>query len=173
MPATSAPVLDLEQAVDVVRQWRAADRRMVMTNGCFDILHAGHLSHLQAARKLGDVLIVAVNDDDSTRALKGPGRPINGLAQRAALLAGLRCVDLVVPFGGPTAELLVARLQPDIYVKGGDYGPGSKGRMREPPEAPVARAYGATVVFLPFIQGYSTTRLIRRIAAGAGDEPVG
>src|SRR3546814_12639353 len=98
-----------------------AGRRIVMTNGVFDVMHVGHARYLEDARRLGDLLIVAVNDDDSVRRLKGPSRPLNGVADRMALLASLRCVDFVVPFSEDTPERLNSRVLPDLLVQGGAY----------------------------------------------------
>lgn len=139
--------------------WRRAGLTVVLTNGCFDLLHVGHARYLAAAAALGHRLIVALNDDPSARILKGPGRPIVALADRAALLCALRAVDVVVPFGEPTAVGVVSALAPDVYVKGGDYGPDA----HRPPEADVAEACGARVVFVPYVTGHSTTELIARV----------
>ena len=139
-------------------EWRAAGRTVVFTNGHFDLLHLGHVDVLQRARALGDVLVVGLNSDASTQQLKGPQRPIVPQAERAAVLAALACVDLVVIFDELTASRLVAALRPDIYVKGGDWG-----QEREPPEAAVARSYGGEVRFLPYLPGHSTSALIQTI----------
>ncbi len=136
-----------------------------MTNGCFDLLHSGHARYLAAARALGDRLVVALNDDASTRALKGPGRPILPLAERAELLCALRSVDAVVAFAAPTAVEIVRALRPDVYVKGGDYGTASN----RPPEADAAEAVGARVAFLPFVEGRSTSAIIAHIRTLGGD----
>ena len=140
---------------------RCQGKRIVFTNGCFDLLHPGHVVYLEAARALGDVLIVAVNSDRSVRALKGPQRPITPEADRARVLAALACVDYVTLFADETAERLVEMLQPDIYVKGGDYA------RADPVEAAAVRAYGGSVRILPFTAGYSTTRLVDQVAAAA------
>ncbi|MFQ5613593.1 MAG: adenylyltransferase/cytidyltransferase family protein [Anaerolineae bacterium] len=150
---------------------RAASQRLVFTNGIFDLLHAGHVDYLQKARALGEALFVGLNSDASTAALKGPQRPIVPQADRACLLAALACVDAVILFEEPTAEELVARLQPDIYVKGGDWQIGNeqsrntmdKGKI--PPEAAVVRAYGGRVEIIPFLAGYSTSGIIEHILA--------
>ena len=134
-------------------------RSIVFTNGCFDLLHPGHVAYLEAARDLGDALIVAVNSDRSVRALKGHTRPISSEKDRARVLAALACVDLVTVFDDDTAERLLSVLQPDIYVKGGDY------TETEPVEAGVVRAYGGNVRILPFTSGYSTSTLVGRILA--------
>ncbi|TLS68992.1 D-glycero-beta-D-manno-heptose 1-phosphate adenylyltransferase [Mariprofundus erugo] len=141
----------------IVDRWQADGRRIVFTNGCFDLLHPGHIDYLSRARALGDVLIVGLNDDDSIRRLKGESRPVNPLADRAIMLAALRSVDLVVPFSEDTPLKLISALKPDILVKGGDYEPANI------VGAEVVLAAGGKVVVMPFIEGYSTTRLIRRI----------
>lgn len=129
----------------------------VFTNGCFDLMHVGHLRYLQAARALGDRLVVAVNADASVRGLKGDTRPILPEDERAELLAGLACVDYVTIFAEPTAEAVLAALKPQIYAKGGDYSPDSL------PEAPVVRAYGGEIRIVPFVPGRSTSGLIAHI----------
>jgi D-glycero-beta-D-manno-heptose 1-phosphate adenylyltransferase len=140
-------------------QWRAANKTVVLTNGVFDLLHYGHLQYLQAARALGDVLVVGLNSDASTRRYKGPLRPLVPEQERAALLLALEPVDEVVLFDEPTAEQLVATLQPEIYCKGGDYGAGAK----HLPEAAVVEAYGGRVEFISYLPGRSTSELITLI----------
>ncbi len=152
-------VLSWEEARAWRASLRAAGKRLVFTNGHFDLLHVGHLDYLEAARALGDALCVGLNSDASTRALKGPSRPFIPQEERARLLAALACVDAVVVFDSPTAEELVAALAPDIYVKGGDWNL----TTRIPPEAQVARALGAEVRFLPYLPEHSTTALVERI----------
>ncbi len=149
---------NLDELLALRARWSAAGRRVVLTNGCFDLLHAGHVHYLAAARALGDVLVVALNDDASVARLKGAGRPLQPLADRALVLTALRAVDAVVAFDGDTAVDVVRALAPDIYVKGGDYGAANR-----PPEADVAEAVGARVVFVPFVAGRSTTGLIERL----------
>jgi rfaE bifunctional protein nucleotidyltransferase chain/domain len=161
-----------------VERLRAHGKRIVFTNGCFELLHVGHVGYLQAARALGDVLVVGLNSDASVRAIKGPPRPLVPETERSELLAALECVDFVVVFGEPTAESLVAALKPDIYVKGGDYkAAGSTeqgaGAMSSPtalpigqkiaPEMRVVQGYGGQVVVLPYSSGHSTTTLIENI----------
>ena len=152
-------------------QYRWERKTVVFTNGCFDILHAGHVRYLTAARELGDILIVGLNSDASVRKLKGEGRPVNPAADRAEVLAGLRAVDHVVIFSEDTAEDLVRRLQPDIYVKGGDY---SLDRL---PESAIVAAYGGRTVLVPMVEGRSTTNVIQRLqqsgATAAGGEGKG
>jgi rfaE bifunctional protein nucleotidyltransferase chain/domain len=131
---------------------------IVFTNGCFDILHAGHVRYLQAARQLGDCLVVGLNSDASVRRLKGPERPVNPAADRAEVISGLTAVDYVVIFGEATAEALVEEIRPDIYVKGGDY------TAQQLPEAKLVAAYGGKTVIIPEVPGRSTTNLIRKIS---------
>ncbi len=153
-------VLTLDEMRAERARQRTAGRRLVLTNGVFDILHVGHTRYLSQARALGDVLLVAVNDDASVRALKGPERPILPLVERAEMLAALASVDYVVPFSETTASTVVAALEPDLYVKGGDYG-----RGKPLPEAAVVAAYGGEIHLLPFVPGRSTSDIIRAIRA--------
>ena len=130
---------------------------MVFTNGCFDLLHPGHVSYLQSARSLGDALVVGLNSDASVSRLKGPLRPVVPERDRAIMLAALESVDAVVVFTEDTPERLLRELKPAVYVKGGDY------RIEDLPEAEVAAEIGAEVRVLPFKPGYSTTALIEKI----------
>jgi len=150
-------VLGREQLVDAVAQARAAGERIVFTNGCFDILHAGHVSYLEEARALGDRLVVAVNDDDSVRRLKGPGRPVNPLDRRLRVLAGLSAVDWVVGFPEDTPEALLELLRPDVLVKGGDYGAG------QVVGAEIVERHGGEVRVLGLVEDCSTTAIVARI----------
>lgn len=143
-----------------VRAARAAGERIVFTNGCFDILHAGHVGYLEEARRLGDRLIVAVNGDASVRRLKGEGRPVNPLRQRMAVLAALSAVDWVVAFDDDTPEALIARLRPDVLVKGGDY------RLDEVVGADQVRSWGGEVRVLSLLENFSTTSIIERLQEG-------
>jgi rfaE bifunctional protein nucleotidyltransferase chain/domain len=144
-------------------QWlRDENRTVVFTNGHFDLLHVGHLRYLQAARELGDVLVVGVNDDRITTERKGSDRPILPEDERAELLAGLACVDYVTIFHQPTAIETISLLRPDIYVKGGDYAPGGAAL----PEAAPVEAYGGKVMILPLVEGRSTTGIVRAIREG-------
>jgi rfaE bifunctional protein nucleotidyltransferase chain/domain len=167
--AYAAKLLDLDAARRRREELEAAGRRLVLTNGVFDILHAGHVRYLIAARALGDALFVGLNDDRSARRNRGAGRPLQPAADRALVLAALACVDGVVPFGEETAEALVDALRPDVYVKGGDYfggrrpAPGGEGKPL--PEAEVVRRYGGDVRIIPYLPGRSTTELIERIRA--------
>lgn len=148
---------ELLDVLPLVDFHRVKGRRIVMTNGCFDILHRGHITYLQQARALGDVLVVGVNSDESIRRLKGPNRPINSLADRLGVLAGLRCVDHLVVFEEDTPHRLIEAIRPDVFVKGGDY-------TRETlPEASLVEQLGGTVKILPFVADRSTSGLIERI----------
>jgi len=144
-------------ARDTVEDWRRHGLRVVFTNGCFDLLHPGHIAYLTEARALGDRLVVGLNDDASIRRLKGPSRPVNPLADRAAMLTALRMVDLVVPFSEDTPLELIQALRPDILVKGGDYRPETIVGAEE------VRGWGGEVVVIPFLDGHSSTGLIARI----------
>jgi rfaE bifunctional protein nucleotidyltransferase chain/domain len=144
---------------------RDAGGRVVFTNGCFDLLHVGHVRCLQAARGLGDALVVGVNSDASVRRLKGETRPLVPEGERAEVLAALACVDYVTIFDESTPVRLLERLRPEVHVKGGDY------REEELPEASSVRSWGGRVVILPFTPGYSTTGLIRKLESEAEREP--
>jgi rfaE bifunctional protein nucleotidyltransferase chain/domain len=131
--------------------------RLVFTNGCFDLLHRGHVEYLYSARALGDRLVVGVNTDASVRRLKGEARPVVPLHDRLYVLAGLGCVDAVTPFGEDTPRDLIASLLPDVLVKGGDY------RVDQVVGAKEVRAAGGQVVILPFVDGRSTTSILQRL----------
>jgi len=141
----------------VVQAHRKRGRRIVFTNGCFDVLHRGHVGYLAQAKREGDVLIVAVNSDESVRRLKGPDRPVNPLGDRVAVLAALACVDHVVVFSEDSPQLLLEQVRPDVYVKGGDYPP------EMIPEAPLVRRLGGEVRVLDYVPDQSTTQLLQRI----------
>ncbi|MBQ3438236.1 MAG: D-glycero-beta-D-manno-heptose 1-phosphate adenylyltransferase [Fusobacterium sp.] len=132
-------------------------KKVVFTNGCFDILHVGHISYLEMAKKQGDILIVGVNSDESTKRLKGPTRPINSEKDRAAMLSALKAVDYTVIFEEDTPEDLIAYLKPSIHVKGGDY------KKENLPETKIVEAYGGKVIILNFVEGKSTTNIINKI----------
>jgi D-beta-D-heptose 7-phosphate kinase/D-beta-D-heptose 1-phosphate adenosyltransferase len=153
-------VTDLDTLLAERFHWRARGQTVVWTNGCFDLLHIGHVRGLQEARRLGDVLVVGVNSDASVCRLKGPRRPIVSAAERAELLAALACVDRVLIFGEDTPTEVLRRLQPDIHCKGADYAPPS---TRPIPEAEVVHSYGGRIAFLTFTPGLSTTDLVQRI----------
>jgi rfaE bifunctional protein nucleotidyltransferase chain/domain len=151
----------LDDAVHWREQQAGAGRTVVLTNGVFDLLHTGHLYYLKKARELGDGLIIALNSDESVRALKGPKRPVQNEEQRAYALAALECVDAVLIFRTPRLTAEIHALQPEIYCKAGDYtleklNPEERGALQE---------VGARIEFLPFLPGFSTTELIARIKA--------
>lgn len=157
MAGTWLPSVELSEVLPQIDQHRGKGRRIVFTNGCFDILHQGHVHYLQQARALGDVLVVGVNSDESVRRIKGPDRPINGLGERVAVLAALRCVDHLVRFDEETPHRLIEAIRPDVFVKGGDY-------TRETlPEASLVEQLGGSVKILPFVADRSTTGIIQRI----------
>ncbi len=161
-------VIPFEHLVTLSAQLHQQGQRIVLTNGHFDLLHIGHVRYLQAARSYGDCLIVAVNDDASTRRRKGPTRPIVPATERAELLAALACVDYVTIFGDDTAETVVRLVRPHVYVKGGDYGltPEELAHGKQPlPEAAIVRALGGTVVLIPSVPEHSTSILVARILA--------
>jgi len=145
--------------------WRAAMRangkKLVVTNGCFDILHLGHVSYLESARNLGDALLVGVNGDDAARQLKGEGRPVNSEADRAAVLAALASVDGVCIFLEKTAVKFLAMAQPDIYIKGGDY----TLETLNQDERRVVESAGGKIMIIPFVPGKSTTALLEKISS--------
>lgn len=142
---------------------RARGRRIVFTNGCFDVLHLGHTRYLEEARALGDLLVVGLNSDSSVRGLKGPRRPIVPEAERAELLAALAAVDYVVLFDELTPEALLRRVRPDLHVKGGDY------RAEDLKEAPLVRSLGGEVKVMPLVEGHSTTDIVRTILERYGE----
>jgi rfaE bifunctional protein nucleotidyltransferase chain/domain len=151
-------------AWDRLPEWRAAlrtsGRKLVVTNGCFDILHLGHVTYLESARNYGDALLVGVNGDDAARQLKGPGRPVNAEADRAAVLAALASVDGVCIFAEKTATRFLSAAQPDIYVKGGDY---TLDTLSQEERRAVEQA-GGKIVIVPFVPGKSTTALLEKIS---------
>jgi len=154
----SAKVLTSAQLIPILDQVRAQQKRVVFTNGCFDLMHVGHTRYLQAAKQLGDLLVVGLNSDDSIRSLnKAPDRPIVPEAQRAEVLAALGCVDYVVIFTEPDPLNLITALQPDVLVKGGDW-PVDRIVGRE-----IVERRGGTVRTIPLVPGVSTTALIQRI----------
>jgi D-glycero-beta-D-manno-heptose 1-phosphate adenylyltransferase len=152
-----AQVLTLIELLAARAELRQAGSRVVFTNGCFDLLHPGHVRYLQQARALGDALIVALNSDRSVRELKGPSRPILKEAERAEVMAALACVDFVTIFDEPTPREIISALLPDILVKGGDWGIDSIIGREE------VEAAGGQVMSLPFVDGVSTSEVIARI----------
>ncbi|NQU10541.1 adenylyltransferase/cytidyltransferase family protein [bacterium] len=157
--SASSKVLSLSAAAVWARRRRRAGRTIVATNGCFDLLHYGHVRYLQHARRFGDLLVVGLNGDQSVRRLKGPGRPLVGQRHRAAVLAALACVDAVVIFPQTRATRFLAAVRPQVYVKGGDYRPATL----HGPEREVLDAAGTRIRILPFAPGYSTTGLLKKL----------
>ncbi len=159
-------ILPLEAAIEKARALKRQGKRVVFTNGCFDLLHPGHARYLAEARKLGDVLVVAVNSDRSVRSLKGPGRPLIPEAERAETLAALACVDYVVVFDDLTPRAVIARMLPQVLVKGGDWG------LEEIVGRKEVEAAGGKVVSIPVVPGYSTSSMIEaalKLGLGTGD----
>ena len=153
-------VIEMEELRRLLEGSRSGGSTIVFTNGVFDILHAGHLDYLNRSKKLGDILIVGVNTDDSAKAIKGPDRPFNGEEDRAALLAGLECVDYVTLFSETTPINLISLLKPDLLVKGADYSvDGVVGKD-------VVESFGGEVKLIPLKEGFSTGRLIDKIKLG-------
>jgi rfaE bifunctional protein nucleotidyltransferase chain/domain len=142
------------------KQWRATGKQLVVTNGCFDLLHVGHVTYLEHARNFGDALLLGVNGDAAVRGLKGPGRPVNSEADRAAVLAALQSVDGVCIFTDVTATNFLAAAQPDIYVKGGDYTLETLNQA----ERRAVESAGGRIVLVPFVPGKSTTDLLEKIS---------
>ena len=160
-PSPAAKILPLDGLLAQLAARRAGGQRVVLTNGCFDLLHVGHVRYLASAARLAEILVVGVNTDASVRALK-PGRPLVPADQRAEVLAALGCVDFVTLFDEPTAEQLVRAVRPEVYVKGGDYAD------RTPPEAVAVRELGGRFQTLDLVPGISSSELARRLSvAGA------
>ena len=154
-------ILTLKDAILRFGREKRNGRRVVFTNGCFDLLHPGHIRSLEQARALGDVLILGLNSDKSVRQLKGEGRPIIPERERAEILAAFECVDAVIIFDDPTPRDVIAQLLPDVLVKGGDWaGDQIVGRAE-------VEAVGGQVISVPVVSGYSTTEILRKIRGGA------
>ena len=149
----------LEKAAEL----RQGITNLVFTNGTFDLLHAGHVTYLQQARRLGDALFLGLNSDESITKLKGPKRPLVTLEDRITILSGLSCVDALIVFEDTTADRLLKTLQPEVYAKGGDYNTDHKQAGTYLPETPTVQQYGGEVVLIPLQIGRSTTTLIERI----------
>jgi len=158
----SSKITGFSETVNLVEDWRKKGQKIVFTNGCFDILHAGHVIYLEKAKKLGDRLVVGLNTDDSVQRIKGFARPINSEMDRARLLAALECVDCIVLFNEDTPSELVCALRPDILVKGGDYRA----------EKVAGREYAGRVEIIPFKEGYSTSGVIEKVRANYGWQKV-
>lgn len=152
-----AHVWSREEAMRRTNEWRDNGEKVVLTNGCFDLLHVGHITYLAQAKELGTKLIVGVNSDRSVSAIKGPSRPLNTEQDRAAVLTALRAVDAVVVFDEDTPIELIRALKPHVHTKGGDYSPDTL------PEYEVTKSLGGHTVILPFVDGFSTTDLIKRM----------
>ena len=150
-------LIDRKNAANFCEDLRRQNKKIVFTNGCFDIIHAGHVRYLTAAKNFGDILIVGLNTDESVRNLKGASRPINSQDDRAEVLLGLKAVDHVIFFGEQTAENLIAEVKPDVYVKGGDY------TLETLPEAKIVQSYGGRVEFVSLVAGRSTTKIVEKI----------
>lgn len=146
-----------EELSKIVENLKKENKKIVFTNGCFDLLHLGHIRYLQEAKNLGDCLIVGLNSDSSVRALKGEKRPLVPQQERAEIISSLSCVDYVVIFDELTPENLILSLKPHLQVKGGDY------KIEEIPERKAVESYGGKVVIVPYVKGYSTTNLVEKI----------
>ncbi len=154
-------VLTFDEMLRFRQQAAAEGRRFVLTNGCFDLLHRGHIEYLHQSAALGDVLVVAVNSDASVRQLKGPDRPLNSEDDRAYALASLRCVEATFVFPGPRLDAEISQLKPDVYTKAGDYTVESL----DAGERAALLGAGTDIRILPFVAGRSTTRLVERMRA--------
>ena len=158
-PPAGNKIFDIDRMKKLLDTWRDKGETVVFTNGCFDILHAGHIRYLESAAQLGDHLIIAVNSDESVRKLKGDSRPINILASRLYLLASLSCVDAVFPFFEETPLEVINELKPDVLVKGGDYTSENIVGAKE------VMSWKGRVEVIPYVEGYSTTKLESKILA--------
>lgn len=156
---TTSKTVPLNELAGRVEKLRANGKKIVATNGCFDLLHLGHIRYLEAARKLGDILVVGLNGDQSVRELKGPGRPINNEKDRAAILAALEYVDLVAIFPELRATRFIERAAPDVYVKGGDY----SSETLDAEERAALQKIGSKIEIVPFEKGYSTSALLEKL----------
>ena len=157
-------IVTVEEARALASAMRESGRKLVFTNGCFDLLHVGHVRYLEAARALGDALLVAVNGDESVRVLKGKSRPLNSESNRAEVVSALACVDYVVIFPEVRATALLEKVRPAIYVKGGDYTPDSL----QAEERDALKRIGTEIKILPFEAGHSTSDLLGKIKTLAG-----
>jgi rfaE bifunctional protein nucleotidyltransferase chain/domain len=156
---TTSKTVPLNELAGRVEKLRANGKKIVATNGCFDLLHLGHVRYLKAARSLGDILVVGLNGDKSVRELKGPGRPINNEKDRAAILAALEYVDLVAIFPELRATRFIERAAPDVYVKGGDY----SSETLNAEERAALQKIGSKIEIVPFEKGYSTSALLEKL----------
>ena len=150
-------LIERKLIAETCKEIRRQSKKIVFTNGCFDILHVGHVRYLTTAKSFGDILIVGLNTDESVKKLKGENRPINNEKDRAEVLLGLKAVDYVVLFGERTAENLVSEIRPDVYVKGGDY------TIDTLPEGKIVQSYGGQIELVKFVDGHSTTNIIQKL----------
>ena len=150
-------IIDRDKIADFCQVLRDGGQKVVFTNGCFDILHAGHVRYLNKARSFGDCLVLGLNTDSSVRRIKGPSRPINNELDRAEVVGALKAADYVVLFDEPTAEALIRQVHPDVYVKGGDY------TIETLPEGQIVLGYGGRVELVNLVEGRSTTNVIAKI----------
>jgi len=158
-------IVTLERLLALRAEWRQQGRTVVWTNGCFDVVHIGHIRNLLAAARQGDLLVVGINSDASVRRIKGPNRPVIPHDERAELLAALACVDFVVVFEDDTVIPLLSRLRPEIHCKGAEYAPP---HGKPVPEADTVRAHGGEIRYMPQIPNHSTSEIIRRIGEVIG-----
>ncbi|HEX9730077.1 MAG TPA: D-glycero-beta-D-manno-heptose 1-phosphate adenylyltransferase [Gemmatimonadales bacterium] len=165
--ADASKVCTADVAETRVRAWRERDERIVFTNGCFDLLHAGHVAYLEQSRRLGDRLVIAVNSDRSVRAVKGPARPVVGQEDRARILAALAFVDAVIIFDEDTPLAIINRLRPDVITKGQDYAEDDVIGGAE------AKSWGGRVALIPLLHGRSTTGILQRARADRSIESAG
>lgn len=156
---TTSKIIRLNELAERVKKLRADGKKIVATNGCFDLLHVGHVRYLEAARALGDVLVVGLNGDQSVQELKGAGRPINNEKDRAEILAALESVDLVAIFPELRATRFIESVSPDVYVKGGDY----NSETLNAEESGALQGVGSRIIIIPFEKGYSTSSLIKKL----------
>lgn len=157
-------LINRKDAATFCAELKRLGKQIVFTNGCFDIIHAGHVRYLTTAKNFGDVLIVGLNTDESVRRLKGIDRPINNQDDRAEVLLGLKAVDHVIFFGEATAENLIAEVKPNVYVKGGDY------TLDTLPEAQIVQSFGGRVELVNLVAGRSTTNIVAKILAGTNHD---
>lgn len=158
MQRYSAPILERESLIPLLANIREQCAKIVLANGCFDLFHVGHLRYLLGAADLGDILIVGINSDEQARRLKGEGRPHTPQKERAEIVAGLRCVDIVTIFDEPTVEELLLAIKPDFHAKGTDY------TTETVPEREIVRSYGGTVAIVGDPKDHSSTEIIERLA---------
>ncbi len=150
-------IKSLDQLKTIREKLKGEGKKVVFTNGCFDLIHIGHIRCLEKAKELGDLLFVAINSDSSVRSIKGPKRPVIPQEERAEIIASLACVDFVTIFNEPDPYNLIKELQPDVLVKGGDWKPD------EIVGSDIVRGYGGSVISIPYLEGYSSSRIIERI----------